>query len=335
MKKKVLVIAEAGVNHNGSLDMAVDLIKEASKAGADIVKFQTFFADDGITQKSIKAKYQIDNENNSLDQYSMLKKLELSPDEHIFLIKKCNENNIEFLSTPFDIKSISLLSKLGLERFKVPSSEVDNTFFLRNIGLLGKEVILSTGMATLGEVEYALDTICDAGTPLNNITVLHCTTQYPTAFPEVNLRAMNTIANSFNVNVGYSDHTLGIEVPIAAVALGAKIIEKHITLDRQLEGPDHKASIEPEEFSRMVKSIRNIEDSLGSNFKKPTQKEIEMRLIMRKSLVASQFINKGELFTQKNVTTKRPGNGLPANFLDFVIGRKSSKDYQINDLIDL
>ena len=335
MKKKVLVIAEAGVNHNGSLDMAVDLIKEASKAGADIVKFQTFFADDGITQKSIKAKYQIDNENNSLDQYSMLKKLELSPDDHIFLIKKCNENNIEFLSTPFDIKSISLLSKLGLERFKVPSSEVNNTFFLRNIGLLGKEVILSTGMATLGEVEYALNTICDAGTPLNNITVLHCTTQYPTAFPEVNLRAMNTIANSFNVNVGYSDHTLGIEVPIAAVALGAKIIEKHITLDRQLEGPDHKASIEPEEFSRMVKSIRNIEDSLGSNFKKPTQKEIEMRLIMRKSLVASQFINKGELFTQENVTTKRPGNGLPANFLDFVIGRKSSKDYQINDLIDL
>ncbi|ABV51094.1 Sialic acid synthase [Prochlorococcus marinus str. MIT 9215] len=335
MKKKVLVIAEAGVNHNGSLDMAVDLIKEASKAGADIVKFQTFFADDGITQKSIKAKYQIDNENNSLDQYSMLKKLELSPDDHLFLIKKCNENNIEFLSTPFDIKSISLLSKLGLERFKVPSSEVDNTFFLRNIGLLGKEVILSTGMATLGEVEYALDTICDAGTPLNNITVLHCTTQYPTAFPEVNLRAMNTIANSFNVNVGYSDHTLGIEVPIAAVALGAKIIEKHITLDRKLEGPDHKASIEPEEFSRMVKSIRNIEDSLGSNFKKPTQKEIEMRLIMRKSLVASQFINKGELFTQENVTTKRPGNGLPANFLDFVIGRKSSKDYQINDLIDL
>ena len=335
MKKKVLVIAEAGVNHNGSLDMAVDLIKEASKAGADIVKFQTFFADDGITQKSIKAKYQIDNETNSLDQYSMLKKLELSPDDHIFLIKKCNENNIEFLSTPFDIKSISLLSKLGLERFKVPSSEVNNTFFLRNIGLLGKEVILSTGMATLGEVEYALDTICDAGTPLNNITVLHCTTQYPTAFPEVNLRAMNTIANSFNVNVGYSDHTLGIEVPIAAVALGAKIIEKHITLDRQLEGPDHKASIEPEEFSRMVKSIRNIEDSLGSNFKKPTQKEIEMRLIMRKSLVASQFINKGELFTQENVTTKRPGNGLPANFLDFVIGRKSSKDYQINDLIDL
>ena len=335
MKKKVLVIAEAGVNHNGSLDMAVDLIKEASKAGADIVKFQTFFADDGITQKSIKAKYQIDNENNSLDQYSMLKKLELSPDDHIFLIKKCNENNIEFLSTPFDIKSISLLSKLGLERFKVPSSEVDNTFFLRNIGLLGKEVILSTGMATLGEVEYALNTICDAGTPLNNITVLHCTTQYPTAFPEVNLRAMNTIANSFNVNVGYSDHTLGIEVPIAAVALGAKIIEKHITLDRKLEGPDHKASIEPEEFSRMVKSIRNIEDSLGSNFKKPTQKEIEMRLIMRKSLVASKFINKGELFTQENVTTKRPGNGLPANFLDFVIGRKSSKDYQINDLIDL
>ena len=335
MKKKVLVIAEAGVNHNGSLDMAVDLIEEASKAGADIVKFQTFFADDGITQKSIKAKYQIVNENNSLDQYSMLKKLELSPDDHIFLIKKCNENNIEFLSTPFDIKSISLLSKLGLERFKVPSSEVDNTFFLRNIGLLGKEVILSTGMATLGEVEYALNTICDAGTPLNNITVLHCTTQYPTAFPEVNLRAMNTIANSFNVNVGYSDHTLGIEVPIAAVALGAKIIEKHITLDRQLEGPDHKASIEPEEFSRMVKSIRNIEDSLGSNFKKPTQKEIEMRLIMRKSLVASKFINKGELFTQENVTTKRPGNGLPANFLDFVIGRKSSKDYQINDLIDL
>lgn len=335
MRRSTFIIAEAGVNHNGSIQLAYQLINAAKDAGADAVKFQTFKADTLVSKKADKAEYQKQSTNPSESQYEMIKKLELSVDDHKNLIDYCNKINIQFLSSPFDLDSIDLLNKLGLEIFKIPSGEIINLPYLRKIGKLNKYVILSTGMADLGEIENALDVLTENGTDKNKITVLHCNTEYPTPFEDVNLIAMLTIKNAFNVKVGYSDHTKGIEVPIAAVALGAEVIEKHFTLDRNMQGPDHKASLEPNELREMVTAIRNIEKALGSGIKKPSPSELKNKAVARKSLIAVKDIQKGEKFSEKNVGIKRPGNGISPMRWKEVIGKTANKDFQIDDLIEL
>lgn len=330
---KTFIIAEAGVNHNGSLELAFKLIDAAKEAGADAVKFQSFKADKLVSKKADKAEYQKQTTDTSESQYEMIKKLELSIDEHKKLIEYCNKIGIQFLSSPFDLDSIDLLNELGLEIFKIPSGEIINLPYLRKIGKLNKNVILSTGMADLGEIEDALDVLIDNGTDKNNITVLHCNTEYPTPFEDVNLRAMVTIKNSFGVKVGYSDHTNGIEIPIAAVALGAEVIEKHFTLDRNMKGPDHKASLEPNELKQMVSAIRNIEKALGSGIKKPSQSELKNKPIVRKSLVAIKEIKKGEKFTEEIIGIKRPGTGISPMRWDEIIGSVAQKDYAEDELI--
>ena len=332
----VFIIAEVGVNHNGDINIAKKLIDVAVDAGADAVKFQTFKAELGVLKNAKKADYQIKNTKDATEtQYEMVKKLELSEQMHYELISYCKTKNIMFLSTPFDHDSIELLNSLGLEIFKIPSGEITNLPYLRHIGRLNKKVILSTGMADIGEIEDALDILISSGTNKENITVLHANTMYPTPMEDVNLRAMQTIAFTFKVDVGYSDHTLGIEAPIAAVALGAKVIEKHFTLDRNLPGPDHKASLEPDELKAMVKAIRNIEKALGNGIKKPTKSETPNIKIARKSIVAKRAIKKGEIFTEKNITTKRPGDGISPMRWDEVIGRTANKDYKEDDLIEI
>ncbi len=330
---KTFIIAEAGVNHNGSLELAFKLIDAAKEAGADAVKFQSFKADKLVSKKADKAEYRKQTTDTSESQYEMIKKLELSIDEHKKLIEYCNKIGIQFLSSPFDLDSIDLLNELGLEIFKIPSGEIINLPYLRKIGKLNKNVILSTGMADLGEIEDALDVLIDNGTDKNNITVLHCNTEYPTPFEDVNLRAMVTIKNSFGVKVGYSDHTNGIEIPIAAVALGAEVIEKHFTLDRNMKGPDHKASLEPNELKQMVSAIRNIEKALGSGIKKPSQSELKNKPIVRKSLVAIKEIKKGEKFTEEIIGIKRPGTGISPMRWDEIIGSVAQKDYAEDELI--
>jgi len=329
----VFIIAEAGVNHNGSVKLAKELIDVAVKAGADAVKFQTFKAETLVSQNAKKAKYQEGTTPSNETQFTMLKKLELDVDTHKELIAYCKEKNIMFLSTPFDLDSIDLLNELGLEIFKIASGEITNLPYLRKIGSLNKKVVLSTGMSTLDEVEDALNILVKAGTLKNNITVLHANTQYPTPMCDVNLNAMLTIRDTLGVEVGYSDHTLGIEVDIAAVAMGASIIEKHFTLDNKMEGPDHKASLEPLSLIQMVKAIRNIEVALGSSEKKPSPSESENISIARKSIVASCEINKGEVFTEHNITTKRPADGISPMNWDEVIGTIASKKYSKDDLI--
>ncbi|MDB9863464.1 N-acetylneuraminate synthase [Litorivicinus sp.] len=331
----VLIIAEAGVNHNGDLERAKRLIEAAADAGADLVKFQTFSAERVATKNALKAEYQMRTTDEAETQFEMLRQLELSAQMHEILIACCQSRNIGFFSTGFDIDSLGYLASLGAERFKIPSGEVTNMPYLRHIGAFGKPLILSTGMATLGEIEAALDVLEKAGTPRRKITILHCNTEYPTPMQDVNLRAMCSIRDAFAVAVGYSDHTLGIEVPIAAVALGATVIEKHMTLDRNLRGPDHKASLEPNEFAAMVRAIRNVEQAMGDGIKRPSRSEAKNRTIARKSLVAARSISAGELFTSDNVTVKRPGTGISPMCWDEVMGVVAARNFAADELISL
>ncbi len=332
---KTLIIAEAGVNHDGDLAMARKLVGVAASAGADVVKFQTFSADRLVTSGARKADYQVRTTGVSESQHAMIHRLELSRDMHVALIEECTRRGIEFLSSGFDASDIDLLVELGIKRFKIPSGEMTNLPYLRHIGRNGKEVILSTGMATLGEIEEALEVLERAGTPRQLVTLLHCTTEYPTPMPEVNLRAMQAIHAAFGVSVGYSDHTPGIEVPIAAVALGASVIEKHFTLDRDLPGPDHRASLEPAELEAMVRGIRNIEIALGDGVKRVTPSEAKNKLVARKSLVASRAIRAGERYSTENITTKRPGTGISPMRWDEVMGRIAPRDFSVDELIEL
>lgn len=331
----MLIIAEAGVNHNGSLETACRLIDTAVKAGADIVKFQTFTADANISKGAEKAAYQKETTDIYESQYEMVKKLELNREAHVELMDYCEQKGIEFLSSAFDHDSIDLLYELGLKRFKIPSGEITNLPYLRHIGKYGKPIILSTGMATLVEIESALGILEEASTVREKITVLHCNTEYPSPIEDVNLKAMLTIRDKLGVQVGYSDHTLGIEVPIAAVALGATIIEKHFTLDRTLPGPDHQASLEPDELVEMVKAIRNIEQALGDGIKRPSPSEQKNMPIARKSIVAARNIQKGESLTEENLAIKRPGIGISPMRWDNLVGRVAEKDYKVDELIEI
>lgn len=335
MKKPILIIAEAGVNHNGDLDLAKQLIDVAADAGADLVKFQTFSADRLATRDVKKADYQSVNMGSAETQHQMLSRLELSTNMHHELIAYCATRNIGFFSTGFDIESVNFLISLDINRFKIPSGEITNLPYLRHIGKFGKRIIISTGMATLGDIEAAIDVLEQAGTPRSLITVLHCTTEYPTPMSEVNLHAMQSIQTAFGVAVGYSDHTAGIEVAIAAVALGATVIEKHFTLDKSLPGPDHKASLEPDELKGMVFAIRNIEIALGDGIKRLTPSEDRNKLVALKSLVASKAIKVGEVLSAENVTTKRPGTGISPMNWDDVMGRKAARDFALDELIEL
>lgn len=329
----VFIIAEAGVNHNGSIEIAKKLIDVAHEAGADAVKFQTFKADKLVSKSAQKAAYQKESTDASESQYEMLKRLELSPEVHKELMAYCAQKPIEFLSTPFDIESIDMLNELGMKKYKIPSGEITNLPYLRHIGKLKKKVILSTGMSTLSEVKAALGVLTKAGTPKENVTILHATTEYPCPIDEVNLGAMQSISCSLGTKIGYSDHTKGIEVPIAAVALRASVIEKHFTLDRTMEGPDHKASLEPDELAEMVRAIRNIELSLGDGIKRPSKSELKNIAIARKSIVASCAIKKGEIFSEQNLTAKRAGEGKSPMLWDEVIGTVAQKDYEEDELV--
>jgi N,N'-diacetyllegionaminate synthase len=332
---KTFIIAEAGVNHNGKIELAYKLIDVAKEAGADAVKFQTFTADNSVTKSAKKAGYQNKTTDIKESQYEMIKKLELNEQQHKKLISYCKKKNIQFLSSPFDFASIELLNKLGLNTYKIPSGEIINLPYLRKVGEYNKKVIMSTGMADLGEIEDALNILINAGTKKEKITVLHCNTEYPTPLEDVNLTAMNTIRDAFKINVGYSDHTLGIEIPIAAVAMGAKIIEKHFTIDRDMPGPDHKASLEPDELKAMVHAIRNIEKAIGNGIKKPSPSELKTKPIARKSIVAAKNIKKGEVFTEENITAKRPGNGISPMRWDEVSGRIAERDFSADELIEI
>jgi len=330
---KVFIIAEAGVNHNGSTELAKKLIDVAVHSGADAIKFQTFKAENLVSKKAQKAEYQKQTTDSKESQFEMIKKLELDVDTHQALIAYCAEKNILFLSTPFDHDSINLLNKLGLDIFKIPSGEITNLPYLKQIGALNKQVILSTGMANLGEIEAALAVLVSAGTQRKRITVLHANTMYPTPMEDVNLKAMQTIGQAFDIAYGYSDHTLGIEVDIAAVAMGASVIEKHFTLDKTMEGPDHKVSLEPDELKAMVKAIRNIELALGSRVKQVSNSERPNMAVARKSLIAKIDIKQGEQFTENNLTIKRPGAGISPMRWDEVIGQTAQKNYLADDLI--
>lgn len=331
--RKVFIIAEAGVNHNGSLELAYKLVDAAVEAGADAVKFQTFKANNIISKFAPKAEYQKKTTDENESQLEMVKKLELDMNAHKKLMSRCEEKNMTFLSSPFDLESIELLDKLRLKIFKIPSGEITNLPYLKKIGSLGKKILMSTGMADLEEIENALNILTKAGTPKENITVLHCNTEYPAPFKDVNLLAMLAIRDKFKVDVGYSDHTLGIEVPIAAVALGATVIEKHLTLDRNMEGPDHRASLEPDELKAMVKAIRNIERALGNGIKKPSPSELKNKAIARKSIVAAKDIKRGDIFTEDNITTKRPGTGINPMEWNNIIGKVSKRDFKADELI--
>lgn len=330
---KVFIIAEAGVNHNGSIELAKKLIDVAVEAKADAVKFQTFKTENLVSKNAQKADYQKQTTDSIESQFDMIKKLELDVDTHKELISYCTSKNIMFLSTPFDLDSVDLLNDLGLQIFKIPSGEITNLPYLRKIGNLNKKIVLSTGMADIGEIEDALDILINSGTKKENITVLHANTMYPTPMEDVNLKAMVTIGNTFDIDYGYSDHTLGIEVPTAAVALGASCIEKHFTLDKTMEGPDHKASLEPVELIAMVKAIRNIELALGNGIKKPSPSETPNMGIARKSIVALKNIKVGEILSNENLTIKRPGNGISPMRWDEIIGTIAKKDYSKDELI--
>ncbi len=328
--KKVFIIAEAGVNHNGSLDLAKKLVDKAVEAGVDCIKFQTFKSENLVSMSAQMAEYQKENLGKDESQYKMLKELELSFREFKELKKYCEEKNIMFLSTPFDLESCDFLNDLDMKIFKIPSGEITNLPYLRKINSFGKKVILSTGMANLNEIQDALNVLKDC-----EVSLLHCTTEYPCPYDNVNLNAIDTLRKEFKLEVGYSDHTQGIEVPIAAVAKGATIIEKHFTLDRNMEGPDHKASLEPNELKQMVTSIRNIEKAFGNGTKEPQKCEKKNIEIARKSIVAKINIKKGEIFTENNLTTKRPGSGISPMKWDFIIGKTATKDYQEDELISL
>jgi N,N'-diacetyllegionaminate synthase len=334
MNDRVTIIAEAGVNHNGDLNLAKKLIDVASDAGADFVKFQTFKALNLVTKDAKKASYQL-AANSQESQHDMLRRLELTEEMHYELLDYCSSRKIGFLSTAFDIQSVDFLLNLGQKFFKIPSGEIDNLPYLRHIGKLGLPIFLSTGMSTMDDIQLAIGALEGAGVSRDRIVVLHCTTEYPAPMNDVNLRAMLTIKNAFNVVVGYSDHTLGIEVAIAAVAMGAKVIEKHFTLDRNLAGPDHKASLEPEELRTMILAIRNIEIALGNDLKAPTSNELSNKLVSRKSIVASRTINIGDVFTVENIAAKRPGTGISPMRWDEIIGQRAKRAFSADDLIEL
>lgn len=332
---KTLIIAEAGVNHNGDIELAKRLIEVAADAGADIVKFQTFCADRLVTKSAAKADYQVASTTAEESQHEMLRRLELSPTMHEVLMAHCVKCNIEFMSTAFDEKSVDMLSNYGLSRFKIPSGEITNLAYLRHIAKVAGEVIISTGMATLDEVGVAIAVFEANGVPRERITVLHCTTEYPTPFSEVNLRAMKTIGDTFGVCIGYSDHTVGIEIPIAAVALGANIIEKHFTLDKRMPGPDHQASLDPVELKAMVAAIRCIESAMGNGVKAPSSAEAKNMRVVRKSLVAVRPIEAGEIFSMDNIGAKRPGTGISPMRLDDVLGCPAPRSFAADELIEL
>lgn len=328
---KVYIIAEAGVNHNGSLEQAKKLVDVAIAAGADAVKFQTFDPESTVTVSAKSADYQ--RKVGYKDQLSMLSSLSLNKDEFYLLRDYCGKKGIDFLSTAFDLPSFHLLHEMGQKIWKIPSGDITNVPLIESIGKVARSVILSTGMATLGEIEQALDWLKKAGTKRKRVTVLHCNTDYPTSYKDVNLLAMNTIAKAFGVQVGYSDHTEGVEVPIAAVALGASMIEKHFTLDRNLPGPDHKASIEPAELAKMILSIRNIEKALGSPHKSVTDSEKKNKKVVRKGIYAAREIQRDEAFTKENIITKRPEHEVPANEWHRLIGLLSNKKYSKDEPI--
>ena len=331
---RTLIIAEAGVNHNGSLERALRMVDVAAAAGVDFIKFQTFKAEALVSKEAKQAEYQVNNLGGKSDsQYEMLKALELSESDHSDLIDYCQQKGVNFLSTAFDMMSLDYLDSLNIPFWKIPSGELTNLPYLEKIAKRGKDIVLSTGMADLSEIEAAINVLELGGTDRSRITVLHCNTEYPTPMCDVNLKAMLTIKDAFKVKIGYSDHTLGIEIPIAAVALGACVIEKHFTLDRTLEGPDHKASLEPNELKSMVQSIRNIEIALGDGLKRPSSSERKNKIAARKSIVANCDIKKGELFTETNLTIKRPGNGISPMLWNDLVGKPADKDYKADDLI--
>jgi len=333
---KTIIIGEAGVNHNGSTKFAKELIDVAVEAGVDYVKFQTFKAENVVVKTAKKANYQQMNmPGTDNSQYHMLKKLELSIEQHYELIEYCKNKGIKFLSTPFDMESVEFLSKLNLGLWKIPSGEITNYPYLKRIARENQPVILSTGMSTIEEIKAAVHVLTKHGVDKQHITLLHCNSQYPTPMQDVNLLAMQTISKEIGVKVGYSDHTVGIEIPIAAVALGATVIEKHFTLNRNMEGPDHKASLEPQELKTMVESIRNVEKALGSSEKIVSQSEVENKDIARKSIVAACDIKKGEVFTEMNITVKRPGNGISPMLWEEVLGTFASRDFNEDELIVL
>lgn len=332
----VYIIAEAGVNHNGDLGKAIDLIKVANQAGVDAVKFQSFKADKLVSKTAKKAKYQSENiRDGDNSQYNMLKSLELSEEDHAILIQECQKRGIQFLSTAFDVDGIDYLDQLGIPFFKSPSGEITNYPYLRRLAEKGKPVILSTGMATLQEVEEAMNVLIKYGLKKSMITVLHCNTEYPTPFEDVNLKAMNTIGHELGIQIGYSDHTLGIEVPIAAVALGAKVIEKHFTLDRYLPGPDHRASLEPNELKEMVRAIRNIEQAIsGSGKKEPSPSELNNKEVARKSIHTTREMEAGEIIKEEDIISLRPGDGISPMDWDNVIGKKTNRAYSASEMLE-
>lgn len=329
----VYVIAEAGVNHNGNVELAKKLIDKAKESGADCIKFQTFVAKKIASKRAVKAEYQVRQTGSSESQVEMLSKLELSFDDFLELNEYCKKKEIEFLSTGFDFDSIDFLNSLGMEKWKIPSGDITNLPYLIKIAKLKKPVILSTGMSTMQEIKNAFQVLKENGT--EDITILHCTTEYPTPFEDVNLAAMKNIHKTLKVPVGYSDHTTGISIPVAAVALGATIIEKHFTLDRNMEGPDHKASLEPDELKSMIDAIRSVEVSIGNEEKKPVESEKKNMLVARKSIVANRSIKEGEVFTEENLTVKRPGNGIsPMRWFE-ILGQKATRGFEEDELIDL
>jgi N-acetylneuraminate synthase len=356
---KVFIIAEAGVNHNGSLDIALELINVAVNAGVDAVKFQTFKADKVVSRFASKAEYQTQNTGTTESQLEMVKKLELDEKQHMILAENCRERGIEFMSTPFDLDSVDFLANVvNVSRLKISSGEITNGIILLKVARTGKPIILSTGMSTLDEVETALGVLAfgfinsqekpsigafkEAYSSIegqsflkDKVSLLHCTTEYPAPFDEVNLKAIDTLRDKFALPVGYSDHTRGIAIPIAAVARGAVIIEKHFTLDRNLPGPDHKASLEPDELKQMVNSIRQVELVLGNGIKQPTPSELKNMSVARKSLVAIKEIKKGELFTEDNIGAKRPGNGIPPVYYWDMLGKAAPRDFSIDEMVEL
>jgi N,N'-diacetyllegionaminate synthase len=333
MNERVMIIAEAGVNHNGDLALAKKLIDAASDAGADFVKFQTFKAEKIASRQAEKAEYQKKTTGKEESQLSMLKKLELSDQDHRELMDYCRQKSIAFLSTPFDLDSIDLLKGMGITLGKIPSGEITNLPYLQKMARNFDTLVMSTGMADMQEIEAAINLILATGFSKNKLTVLHCTTEYPTPFEEVNLKAMQTIRDRFGVSVGYSDHTPGIEVPVAAVALGACLIEKHFTLDRNMEGPDHKASLEPAELKAMISAIRHIEQALGSSEKKPSLSEVKNKMVARKSIVAARNLEPGHIIQADDLTTKRPGTGISPMEIPQIIGKKISQPIQEDQLL--
>lgn len=333
IKKSIFIIAEAGVNHNGSLNIAKKMVDKAVDAGADAIKFQAFNAEKIVARTAPKAQYQKIVTDKSETQLEMMKRLELSRESHNGLTRYCKSKKIQFLSSPFDIESVDMLAELGQNIYKIPSGQIVDLPYLRKIGSLKKKVIMSTGMASLDEIKDALNVLTDSGTSRKNITLLHCNTEYPTAYEDANILAMLAMKEMFMVDVGYSDHTPGIEAAIAAAALGATVIEKHFTLDKSMEGPDHKASLEPHELKAMVSAVRNVEKALGSGVKKPSASELKNLLAVRKSIVASRPIKAGEILSEENITTKRPGTGASPMMWDNILGKTAARNFREDELI--